>query len=312
MNMTANVAEMPVSAPVKNVAAKPMGETLRWSVQRELWENRSIYLAPVSIAGLVLFGFAISIIRNPKVLAFLAAMDPESQRATLMIPFGFTAMLVMMTSTLVAVFYTLDAMYGERRDRSILFWKSLPVSDTTTVLSKAIIPLVVLPTVTFVVVLVTQFIMLVLGSLLMVVRGLNAGILWTRLPLFQMEVALAYGLITAVLWHAPIYGWLLLVSSWAKRATLLWAILPWFAVFILEKIAFHTSYVGELVRYRFAGNFALAFGGSGDVRRVGGAMPLGDITPGAFFACPWLWVGLAVAVGLFVLVVRMRRYREPI
>ena len=58
------------------------------------------------------------------------------------------------------MFYCLDALYGERRDRSILFWKSLPVSDLTTVLSKASIPIVVLPLLTFAVTVATQLIML--------------------------------------------------------------------------------------------------------------------------------------------------------
>ena len=74
----------------------------------------------------------------------------------------------------VGVFYCLDALHGERRDRSILFWKSLPVSDLTTVLSKASIPLVILPLITFAIVIATQLIMLLLSSAAMLISGLSA------------------------------------------------------------------------------------------------------------------------------------------
>ncbi len=106
------------------------------------------------------------------------------------------------------MFYCLDALHGERRDRSILFWKSLPVSDLTTVLSKASIPLVVLPLLAFAITVVTQCIMLLLSSAVLLASGLSVATLWTQLSLFQMSLMLLYHLVTVhALWHAPIY-WL--------------------------------------------------------------------------------------------------------
>ena len=93
----------------------------------------------------------------------------------------------MLTTFVVGVFYCLDALHGERRDRSILFWKSLPVSDLTTVLSKASIPLVVLPLLTFAITVVTQWIMLLLSSAVLLGSGLSVATLWTQLSLFQMS-----------------------------------------------------------------------------------------------------------------------------
>ena len=66
----------------------------------------------------------------------------------------------MLTAFLVGVFYCLDALHGERRDRSILFWKSLPVSDLTTVLAKASVPCRVLPPRAFALALATQLMLL--------------------------------------------------------------------------------------------------------------------------------------------------------
>ncbi len=120
---------------------------------------------------------------------------------------------------IVGMFYCLDALHGERRDRSILFWKSLPVSDLTTVLSKASIPLVILPLLAFAITVVTQWIMLLLSSLVLAGSGPSAGDAMEQLPLFQMSVMLLYHLVTVhVLWYAPIYAWFLLVSGWARRA----------------------------------------------------------------------------------------------
>ena len=166
-------------------------------------------------------------------------------------PYNFAALLIMGTTFVVAMFYCLDALHGERRDRSILFWKSLPVSDLTTVLSKASIPLVVLPLLTFAITIATQWIMLLLSTAVLLVSGLSVATLWTNLPLFQMSLMLLYHLLAVhALWYAPIYGWLLLVSGWARRAAFLWAALPLLAIGVVEKIAFNTSHFAAMLQSR--------------------------------------------------------------
>ena len=127
-------------------------------------------------------------------------------------------MMLIFTAFIVGVFYCLDALHSERRDRSILFWKSLPVSDVTTVLSKASVPLVILPLTIFGIIVLVQFLMLLWSSAILLPSGL-AATTWTRFNLFQQSVILLYSLIVIVLWHAPIYGWALLISGWARRAT---------------------------------------------------------------------------------------------
>ena len=112
-----------------------------WSVRRELWENRSIYIAPLIVAIVVLFGFLLSTIGLPERRRDVLLLDPEKARAAIDMPYNVAAMMLIFTAFIVGIFYCLDALHGERRDRSILFWKSLPVSDLTTLLSKATIPL---------------------------------------------------------------------------------------------------------------------------------------------------------------------------
>ena len=211
-----------VSDPGYSVAAT---RPFYWSVRRELWENRSIYIAPLIVAGLVLFGYAISAIGLPHRRRALLLLDPAKQQALVEQPYDVAAMMLMLTAFLVGVFYCLDALHGERRDRSILFWKSLPVSDLTSVLSKAIIPLVIMPLLTFAIVVITQVFILLMSTTILLPAGLGATT-WERLPFFQLSVVLIYGLVTLALWQAPFYAWLLLVSGWARRATFLWGILP--------------------------------------------------------------------------------------
>src|SRR5437867_10914878 len=95
---------------------------LSWSVWRELWENRSIYIAPLSVAVVFLFGFAISTIGMPERRQAVLLMDPAQQRAHIGQPYDVAAMMLIFTVFIVGVFYCLDALYVERRDRRLLFW----------------------------------------------------------------------------------------------------------------------------------------------------------------------------------------------
>ena len=315
MNTESNaVPDSPLGSPAIAPAAMSVPRPFYWSVRRELWENRSIYVAPLAVAAVVLLGSAISLVGVPRSVRGVVALDLAMQSTVLAHPYAHIGMLLVATGILVGIFYCLDALHSERRDRSILFWKSLPVSDLTTVLSKAIVPLVILPLIIFLITVVLQFIMLLMSSAVLLATGAGVTTLWARLPLLQMQLVLLYGLIVLALWHAPIYAWLLLVSGWARRAAFLWAVLPPVAIGVFEWIAFHTSYFGSLMHDRVGGFAAHAFA----LRQPGNApvdphfIPLTLIAPGKFLSTPGLWLGLAVAAIFLALAVRLRHYREPI
>src|SRR6266853_2600610 len=278
---------------------------LYWSVWRELWENRSIYIAPLAVAVVVLFGFMISTYGMPERRRGVLLMDLAKQRALISEPYDAAAMMLIFTVFIVGVFYCLDALYGERRDRSILFWKSLPVSDLTTVLSKASIPLVVLPLLTFAIIVATQWIMLLLSSAVLLPSGL-AGTTWTRFNLLEQSLILLYSLIALALWHTPIYGWLLLVSGWARRATFLWAVIPLLAITIFETITFNTTHFGKMLQHRLMGFAAEAFDFQAHTRST--IDLLAQLTPGKYLSTPDLWIGLLVAAAFLFAAVRLRRY----
>jgi ABC-2 type transport system permease protein len=284
---------------------------LYWSVRRELWENRSIYIAPLAVAAVYMLGFLISLFWMPRSLHGLEALhDATPQPIALAMPYSHAAMLIMIVGFLVGIFYSLDALHGERRERSILFWKSLPVSDFTTVLAKASVPLFILPVVVFAITVTLQLIILLVNGAVLLLSGAGAATPWHP-PLFEMELVLLYSLIVLALWHAPLYMWLLLVSGWPRRATFLWAVLPPMALAALEFIAFHTSYLGSLLRDRLYGFAAAAF----DLKDKAGVfidphfIPLTQLAPGRFFSSPSLWIGLVVAAIFFYAAVRLRRYQ---
>ena len=289
-------------------AAAPQSRPYVWSVRRELWEHRATWIAPLAAAGCVLFGFAISLMRTPHTLKAISKLTPEKLAAIRFAPFGIASAAIILTTVLVGIFYCLGTLYNERRDRSILFWKSMPVSDLTTLLSKITIPLVVLPVMAFVVVCATQLLMFVLDWAVLASRGGEFAQLWSTVPLVRVWVDVAYGLVALVLWHAPIYSYLLALSAAVKKGPFLWAVLPPIALSVFEKLAFDTSYVSSLIHDRFVGGFGRAFSGIGE-HKARFQLPVPN--PVQFLMSPGLWIGLVIAVGLFALAVWLRRRREP-
>jgi ABC-2 type transport system permease protein len=277
-----------------------------WSVRRELWENRSIYIAPLIVAIVVLFGFLVSTIGLPERRRAVLLLDPAKARAAIEAPYNMAAIMLILTAFIVGIFYCLDALYGERRDRSILFWKSLPVSDLTTLLSKVTIPLIILPLVTFAIVVATQLVMLLWTSVLLLGHGMSPGSTWTHVALFRNSFILLYGLAAIALWHAPIYGWALLVSGWARRATFLWAIVPLLAIGFFEKITFDTSHFASMLKYRLMGFAPEAFAFNAQ------SIDCPRLTPGTYLSTPGLWVGLIFATAFVAAAIRLRRYRGPL
>jgi ABC-2 type transport system permease protein len=304
VNTQSNVAPQSPAASQLNVPGSLPPRPLYWSIRRELWEYRSIYIAPLAVAGIALLAFCLSsfvgIWEEP------LRLNPAKPQA----PFDMAAGLMMLTAIVVSVFYCLDALHGERRDRSILFWKSLPVSDATTVLAKASIPLVVLPLLTCAIIFALQWLMLLMSSAVVLAAGQSIPTLWTNVSFLRMSWLTLFHILTAhALWPAPIYCWLLLVSGWARRATFLWAALPVLAIGGVEQIVFRTWHFATLVGGRLIGAVPTVAATSTNMFPTD---PMIHISPGNFLSNPGLWIGLAVAAAFLAVAVRLRRYREPI
>jgi len=291
-------------------AAMSITQPFYWSVRRELWESRWIYLAPLAVAGVVLFGILITLIHFPAKMRSLATLDAVHYREAIATHYDVVAGLMMAMAILLTVFYCIDALYGERRDRSILFWKSLPVSDFTTVMAKASIPFIVVPLLTSAIAILTQFIMLMLSSAVLLGSGMSVAPYWASLEVPRMWWLLFYHIVTAhTLWPAPIYCWLLLVSGSARRAPLLWAIVPPFVIAGLERLVFGTWHFAQLLGARFIGDTSAAAMKAGDSFPTN---PMTHITPGMFLIDPGLWLGLLIAAVFLAAAIQLRRHRGPI
>lgn len=307
--MNQNVRELSVEVPASAPAVPSRTRPLYWSIRRELWENRSLHLVPLIVAVVSLFGFLVSMSRTLRHLRGVTALDAAKQHDVVTMPYSVVASMILFSGFIVGIFYCLDAMNGERRDRSLLFWKSLPVSDRTAVLAKALVPVAVLPLLTFAIALVTQIAMLLFSSAALLATGLGPMTLWSRLPMFEMTLVMFYGLAAHALWFAPIYGWLLLVSAWARRLTFVWAVIPLFIPFAIEKIVSGTSRFAGLLRYRLIGGMTEAFvpcPPGTPINRLAQVDPLG------FVSSPGLWTGLLFAAGCLALAIRLRRNRDPV
>lgn len=297
--------EKQTAAPAEPREARPM----LWSVRREMWENRSVIIAPVIVACVVLCGFLISTPGLPGRRRALVTMAAPAQRAAIEESYDMAAFMLLLTAFIVAVFYCLDALHGERRDRSVLFWKSLPVSDRTTVLSKLAIPMVILPLFVGAIIIVVQLLILMGTAAVLRANGLSIGVPWVP-PMFRMWLALVYALVISALWYAPIYGWLLLISAWAKRATFLWAVVPPFAIALFEHLAFNSDHFGRMIGYRLFGWF-----GEGRLPMARGMVPsdpLAVLTPLRLLLAPGLWIGLIFAAIFIAGATYLRRANTPV
>ena len=276
----------------------------QWSLRRELWEHRAVFVGPLAVAAIVLLAFFYHIGR----VAVIPAADPSKRGHIAALPYSAAASAILFTSLVVAVFYCLDSLNGERRDRSILFWKSMPVSDLTTVMAKFTVPMLAVPLVAAAIALAAQVVMMVTVSIVLAAKGMDPGYPWEIFPLPRMTVVMLYGVMVHALWYAPIYGWLMLVSAWARRAPLLWAVVPFIAIMAVEAITMGSSSFASAIRYRLVGAMTEAF--SVDAMKTP-VMQLSQLDPAKFFGNSNLWLGIAFAIACLAGAVRLRRLREP-
>ena len=282
--------------------------TFLWQVRRELWEHRALWIAPLAVAAfamLVQLGAALTASDAGRAAALA---NPDGAREFQIL---YSAMIgsIVIAGLLVGVLYSLDALQGERRDRSILFWKSLPVSDSMTVLSKAAVPLVVGPLIVFPIVVVSTLTMMGLQSLVWSLDGFDARQLWARVDLPFQWLALLYGLPFMALWNAPVYAWILLASAWSRRLAFLWAAAPFAAMLMVEHLALHHTPAHWLLERRIGGGVLQPWSANGEgtvwVER------LSDLDPARIWSLPGLWAGVLLA-GLFLYAAtRIRRSRTP-
>jgi len=285
-----------------------------WLVRRELWENRSIWLGMPIAAGVLVIA-SIFGLHGVHELTLDPRFTPDKQAKVVAAVYLGITMLFFIWAFFQSFFYAVDALYGDRRDRSVLFWKSLPLSDAETVLSKAVTALIVVPVVAILSSIVAQWGVAIVGS----IRLGTTLLLDPNALLSGAAIAMYVGVIFA-LWYAPVVAYLLAWSAWAPRNPFLYAVIPPVILSIAEKLLFETSHIGALVKYRLTGVIDEGLGAerqglfygvkiSGDQVTVGGPDQLVGLM-GDFFSNPALWGGLVAAAALFAAAIWIRRYRD--
>lgn len=295
---------------------------------RELWEHPVLYVAPAVIGALVLVSTAAMLLMGggsgDVVEVLIRGLDVSNPGLS---GPGLTLALIsflpafVLPLIVIASFYLLDCLGAERRDRSILFFKSLPVSDLTTVLSKLATALLLAPALTLAALIVTQLGVLLSASIAVALGDGVVAALWSPSRLASVWVFAVYSVLAFNLWYAPTFCFLLAVSAWARRATLVWASSPLLLV-LLERVLTGQSRLGQLLARHMNGfwstaylrRFQIAIGEdealSGSTGLEAGTRIWDWMDPVGLVTSPTLWIGLFVAAGFVAAAVYLRRYRD--
>jgi ABC-2 type transport system permease protein len=292
-----------------------------WLIRREVWEHKAIWVAPAIVIGcLALLVLTGNVHLGPAGgMADSRVFDgiPHEQQVKLLaVVYAGLALVVFMVMGIVAFFYSIDSLYADRRDRSVLFWKSLPLSDLETVLSKFATAIVVIPLVALAASAVAQLVVATGGSVRLSMGGVPGSLMWEPQALLGGFMVAFMWCVTAMLWYSPIVGYLMLASAWAPRGPFLWAVLPPVGLWILERIVVGSDYIGDFITGRLFGLYRLLGEQSeGEVNRTGGDLEkignmdlVGSLRD--FYASPDLWLGVLAAFLLLAGAMWVRRYRD--
>jgi ABC-2 type transport system permease protein len=289
--------------------------TYVWLVRREFWENRAIWICPAVIGAALtcaaLFGRV-----DVEVLS-----SPEHNRSMASVVFFAFGVIFYAVMSIYSTWYLLDCLYADRKDRSVLFWKSLPISDTATVLSKVFVGLIAIPIVYFIAADLSTLLMafiIALRTRSALGRALFQPDLW-----LQLQILWVYVIVTTAVWYLPLAGWFMLVSAWAKRAVMLWCLLPPLAVLLAERLFLGSHVTASLLRDRLLGYGRAAydpsyrgqwltttFGRDDTITAPSGVWHL--LNPTGFFSAPATWVGVLIGAALIYGAIQLRlRRTEP-
>ena len=296
-------------------------------IKRELWEHRAIFVTPIAIASIVTLGTLMALMlagefRQELDLAIFGAQNVVGEmerRAFLTAFFGGTSWLFLLGLGVLSVFYALDSLYAERKDKSILFWRSLPVTDAETVLSKLLTAAFVIPAVAIAGIIVTHLVNLVIMSAWIASKGGSAGVLvWGSVPFFDNWMATILVIYASAIWMSPFLGWFLFVSAWTKRSPFMVAFLPLVLIPLIEGIFLRSSHFAEAVWARgakiplFQADIDVEEFFDEDNIQLSEEMIslLNHIDLGRFFSSIDTWIGIIVCGLLTTAAIYVRRYRD--
>jgi ABC-2 type transport system permease protein len=302
--MNANAAIV-APAPALMRRAGPL-DTIVALARRELWEHRALWIAPLVVEALL----AISLLLGRLDMDLPAhVLTPQQSVAIFTIAQWALAQPLFIVAAIVLGFYLLDCLYAERKDRSILFWKSLPLSDELTVGSKLLVAAVVVPLGVFLLACVAG---LIFAAIL--AARVPGALSWSTIEWLRTDLVLLLEVILGALWYLPIAAALLLFSAWVPRGPILWASLVPVVAPIVERVALGTHYIWSFEIYRTNGIWHKLMLGPNVFSSFSNLPPVGIVLDtfnirGAFTDVD-LWLGVAAALAMAYAAARVRRYRS--
>jgi ABC-2 type transport system permease protein len=294
-------------------------------VRREFWEHRALFWAPLIVAALfvsmavfsVFLDGSVSISIDGEDANFFALLeaDPVIRGQLFAVWMGALALPQFGLGLILVFFYLLDCLYAERRDRSILFWKSMPVSDASTVISKLAVAMLAVPAWIWMLTMVSGLVIFAALSTQLSGTPIQALATFSITEWFALQGFILGDLLVAALWFAPVIAYLLVVSAFAKRGPFLWATLPPLALAVAERTLLGTSYLGQFFIERLTGYFSVfsTFNTrTSDPELLGAtiAEAYGGLNALPLLAEASTWVGVLLAAPLLVLAIRIRRWRD--
>jgi ABC-2 type transport system permease protein len=315
--------------------------TYKWLLKREFWEHKGgFFWTPAVIGALMTLFLAASMvigitvksqhgmqINGEQVTNLSKVISPEQKAQVVQaISQGYigTSAPLWFVMAFVVFFFCLGCLFDERKDRSVLFWKSLPVSDTETVLSKAAMALVGAPLITFGFAILTSVLALLIICIGAAASGLNLfGAVLGSPAVYTAPFLVLAMLPVYLVWALPTVGWLMMVSAWARTKVFLWAVgvpvlagvlLSWFNA--MFDFGWHIDWFWKNIVAR--GLLSVVPGSwFGFVEPAGGMNHDGSVNFGFLVAQSWktlasanAWIGVAAGAAMIYVATRLRRWKD--
>ena len=355
MNTSAQAMTMDEERPRPARVAPHATHKFKLLLKREFWEHKGgFFWAPIWAGGislvLTLMALVVAEVAGRRAVASgkmqidgdiningldLSALTSKMDAGDLQKLAGGIDISAVMSSAwpmvvlaFVVFFYCLGSLYDERKDRSVLFWKSLPVSDRDTVLSKAASALLVAPLIAVGVAIACMFgFLLLLSTFVLLHNGNPMTLVWGPGNPLQLAGSMLATIPVYALWALPTVGWLLLCSAWSKSKPFLWAILlpvfsgivvGWFGlmnVFSLDTGWFWRNIVARGLLSVVPGSWYMNDGLRAQIAdRIDSpadftnAIQIGKSW--AIFGTVELWVGALAGAAMIYAAIRLRRWRD--
>jgi ABC-2 type transport system permease protein len=297
--------------------------TMKWLIKREFWEHKGAFVwTPLAIGAITFFMSAM--------MSFSGQTNISADMNIAVTAMTITAFPILFSTYCVSLFYLAGTLYEERKNRSVLFWKSLPISDTATVLSKAGTALIVAPALAYTIAIGFGYLLLMLFAVAPPFNGqVNLGSRFDSAALVQIPLLLLGTIPVYALWALPTVGALLLVSAWARSSPLRWVVsLPLVlgvgVTWLNHSFGFTDNmawYWSDIVSRGFLSNVPFSWfvfnPSSGFAALTTTPGPEISIKLSSWFSSSWrqlttpnLWIGVAAGSAMIYAAIRIRRWKD--